>query len=194
GDGAEPVLLEPFTASVRLLVAGPPRSGRTTTLRLLLQQSALNGIKAVVAAPARSALYADALRLGSAVLTPQGAPDVFSDSADLLLVDDSEAFADTAVGELITGWIRDHDASPAVVASARSDELATTYRGIAVDVRRSRCGILLRPHSVDGELLGVRLPRRSTSDPPGRGVMVGDPSWGSLFEHGDPVPIQVAKP
>jgi S-DNA-T family DNA segregation ATPase FtsK/SpoIIIE len=81
-----------------------------------------------------------------------------------------------------------------VVAAARSDELAATYRGIAVDVRRSRCGILLRPQPVDGELLGVRLPRRPTSDPPGRGVMVGDPSWGLLFESGDPVPIQVATP
>jgi S-DNA-T family DNA segregation ATPase FtsK/SpoIIIE len=194
GDDAQPVLVDPFAGSARLLVAGPPRSGRTTALCLLLRQMHGNGVGAVVAAPGRSALRAEAVRLGLPVLTPQGPSDPLPDGADVLLVDDSETFADTEAGELITGWIRKRDTSLAVVAAARSDELAATYRGIAVDVRRSRCGILLRPQPVDGELLGVRLPRRPTSDPPGRGVMVGDPSWGLLFESGDPVPIQVATP
>ena len=56
------------------------------------------------------------------------------------------------------------------------------------------CGLLLRPGPVDGEILGVRLPRRAASGPPGRGVLVGDPAWGPAFDDGDPVPIQVAQP
>jgi S-DNA-T family DNA segregation ATPase FtsK/SpoIIIE len=80
------------------------------------------------------------------------------------------------------------------VVAGRADDLATTYRGVAADVRRSHCGILLRPGPVDGELLGVRLPRRPSSGPPGRGIAIGDPAWAAMFDDGEPVPIQVAEP
>lgn len=112
----------------------------------------------------------------------------------LLLIDDSEAFLDTVAGDHLTRWVRSGDAPVAAVAAGRSDDLATTYRGVAAEVRRSHCGILLRPGPVDGELLGARLPRRPSVGPPGRGVVIGNPAWGSLFDDGDPVPVQVAQP
>jgi S-DNA-T family DNA segregation ATPase FtsK/SpoIIIE len=112
----------------------------------------------------------------------------------LVLVDDSEAFADTAVGERLTSWTRNADGALATVVSGRPDDVATSYRGLAYEVRRSHCGILLRPGPVDGELLGVRLPRRPSTGPPGRGVVVGEPGWGPMFEDGEPLAIQVATP
>jgi S-DNA-T family DNA segregation ATPase FtsK/SpoIIIE len=193
GDRLDPVAFDPFAGAARLLVAGPPRSGRTTLLRLLAQQAHQAGIATLVAATARSPLAADAQRQAIPVIGPNDA-DLVPLRADrtLLLVDDSEAFTDAIAGDRLTSWVRACDAPLAVVVAGRADDLATSYRGLAAEVRRSQCGILLRPGPVDGELLGVRLPRRPGGGPPGRGVAVGDPCWGPLFADGEPVPIQVA--
>jgi S-DNA-T family DNA segregation ATPase FtsK/SpoIIIE len=151
----------------------------------------------VVSAPARSPLAADARRAPVRLIDPAdrtsvlGAPPA---QPTLLLVDDSETLVDAAVGEELVSWMRASDAPLAAVVAGRADDLATTYRGVAAEVRRSHCGILLRPGPVDGELLGVRLPRRASAGPPGRGVIVGDPCWGDVFAEGDAVPIQVAQP
>jgi S-DNA-T family DNA segregation ATPase FtsK/SpoIIIE len=195
GDQSQPLTFDPFSGAGRMLVAGPPRSGRTTALRLLAHQAHAAGIPTVVAATSRSALAAAARDLAIRVIVPSD-DDVgpVPATSTLLLMDDSEAFVDTPAGERLTSWVRATDAPLAAVVAGRADDLATTYRGVAADVRRSHCGILLRPGPVDGELLGARLPRRPSSGPPGRGVAVGDSSWGSLFDDGEPIPIQVAEP
>jgi S-DNA-T family DNA segregation ATPase FtsK/SpoIIIE len=59
-----------------------------------------------------------------------------------------------------------------VVASARSDRLRAAFRHWTTEVRRSRIGILLRPDDIDGELLGVRLPRGALPAICGRGYLV----------------------
>jgi S-DNA-T family DNA segregation ATPase FtsK/SpoIIIE len=165
-------------------------------LRLLAHQAHQAGIATLVAAPSRSPVAADAAAFGLPVVTPadEPAPAALDVPGTLLLVDDSEAFRDTVAGEHLACVARAPSSGVAVVVTARADELATSYRGVAAEVRRSHCGILLRPGPVDGELLGVRLPRRLAHDPPGRGVAVGDPAWGRLFTVGEPVPIQVATP
>jgi S-DNA-T family DNA segregation ATPase FtsK/SpoIIIE len=195
GDRLDLMALDLFAGSARMLVAGPPRSGRTTVLRLLATQAHAAGIATVVAATSRSALAADARRLAIPVLGPADRDvGTVPQQRTLLLVDDSEAFVEGSAGDRLTSWVRACDAPLAVVVAGRADDLATNYRGLAAEVRRSQCGILLRPGPVDGELLGVRLPRRPSSGPPGRGIAVGDPSWGPPFEDGEPVPIQVATP
>jgi S-DNA-T family DNA segregation ATPase FtsK/SpoIIIE len=195
GDRPDPVIIDPFAGADRLLVAGPPRSGRTTLLRLLARQARAAGLRTLVAATPRSLLAHDARQLAVPVIEPSDRDvGLAASTPTLLLVDDSEAFTDTVAGNLLTSWVRARDAPLAVVAAGRADDLATTYRGIAAEVRRSQSGILLRPGPVDGELLGVRLPRHPATGPPGRGVAVGDPGWGPPFEDGEPVPIQVALP
>jgi S-DNA-T family DNA segregation ATPase FtsK/SpoIIIE len=103
-------------------------------------------------------------------------------------------FLDGAAGEELREWLRLPEAALSVIVAGRSDELATTYRGLAADVRRTHRGVLLRPSVVDGELLGVRLDRRALGGPPGRGVIVGPPSWGPEFAAGEAVAIQIAQP
>jgi S-DNA-T family DNA segregation ATPase FtsK/SpoIIIE len=196
GDDAAPVSIDPFSGTSRLLVAGPPRSGRSTVLRVLARQAHAAGIATFVAAPPRSPLAADAAQLGIGRVDPADnpAPATGWPEPTLLLVDDCEAFRDTPAGDRLSAWAAARAPGLAVVAAGRTDELVTSYRGVAAEVRRSRCGILLRPGPVDGELLGVRLPRPAGTGPPGRGVAVGEPAWGEVFANGEPVPIQVAAP
>ncbi|WAX56143.1 FtsK/SpoIIIE domain-containing protein [Jatrophihabitans cynanchi] len=192
GDAAAPVAVDLFAGQARLLVAGPPRSGRSTVLRLLLLQLLALDVPMLVAAPARSPLTALAIERDVPVLRPgEQPPDRPAPRA--VLVDDSAAFLDAAAGEALTTLVRDGPAGLAAVAAGDSSELAITFRGVGAEVRRSRCAVLLAPGPADGELAGVRLPRRRGDAPPGRGVLVGDPAWGPGFGAG-PIPIQVALP
>jgi S-DNA-T family DNA segregation ATPase FtsK/SpoIIIE len=197
GDTAAPVAIDLFSGGRRFLVAGPPRSGRSTTLCVLLVEAHRTGVRAVVAAPGRSPLTTLAHSLGARVIHPDaGRPDVgpVPTARTLLLMDGSEAFLDQPAGEQLAAWARSVDAPLAAVVAGRCDDLATTYRGIAADVRRSHCGLLLRPGPIDGELLGVRLGRRPAAGPPGRGLLIGESTWGPPFDAGEPVPVQVATP
>jgi S-DNA-T family DNA segregation ATPase FtsK/SpoIIIE len=197
GDAAVPLRIDPFGGAGRILIGGPPRSGRSTLLRSLLAQAVQEGLPTVVAAPPRSPLAAEASRAPVRLIDPADRTDALGappTQPTLLLVDDSETLVDAAIGDELVSWVRASHAPLAAVVAGRADDLATTYRGVAAEVRRSHCGILLRPGPVDGELLGVRLPRRPSAGPPGRGVVVGDPCWGDVFDEGEPVPIQVAQP
>jgi hypothetical protein len=130
------------------------------------------------------------------VLWPDGpAPDVAVSDHErvLVLVDDSEAFLDTAVGDVLTAAVRAAPAGLAAVVAANNDDLALTYRGIAAEVRRSRCALLLQPGAGDGALVGQRVPQRRGPSLAGRGVLVPDPAWSEHLAPG-PLPIQVAVP
>ena len=193
GDAAEPLHLDLFAGDARLLVAGPPRSGRSTAIATLLREARSHGIRVLLAAPRRSPLAAQG---AGGLITPDDEDCTVVTSAGgrtLLLVDDVEAFLDTPVGNALDALVRRSVAGLAVVVAGRSDELAVTYRGLCSEVRRARCALLLHPGPGDGELVGRRLlPSRSVM-PPGRGVLVGDPAWGEAFATG-PIPIQVAVP
>jgi len=198
GDTSSAVAVDLFAGDGRLLVAGPPRSGRTTALRLILEQAIQTETEIWAAAPSRSALTQAAASCGVEVITPD-------DSAGhvptpgirpvLLLVDDSEAFLDTPVGDALADLLRTAAAPLAAVVSGRSDDLAVTYRGVASEVRRSRSGLLLQPEPGDGDLLGIRLPRGRSVSVPGRGVLVLDqPKLRALADGADVLHVQVALP
>jgi S-DNA-T family DNA segregation ATPase FtsK/SpoIIIE len=95
-----------------------------------------------------------------------------TDDAHVVIVDDADSVDDAGHLErlLVAGPPRVH-----VVASARADRLRAAYRHWTTEVRRSRIGVLLRPDDVDGELLGVRLPRgHALARVAGRGYLVTD--------------------
>lgn len=196
GDTAGPCRLDLIGARARLLVVGPPRSGKSTVLHTLLLEAGRIGLATRLACTRHSLLGQIAATIDTPVLDPTDSalPGPPTGEPTLLLIDDSERFVDGAVTEALLRWIRLPDAPLAVVAAGRGDDVATGYRGVSTDLRRHRCGILLRPEPLDGELFGVRVPRRARELPPGRGVVVGEPRWGALFEAGEPVSIQVAQP
>ena len=163
------------TRSGGLLVVGPPGSGRTTTLR---------------------ALGRHALDLGAAVL--ELAPDGVADVDDVRR--DVHQLARTDAAGL-RDWVLQHEGGPALVladdltglpepvtealttatgpggrvlvlASGTAAELAASFRGPAVALRRARTALVLRPGPGEAELLGLRLPRTPLPVRPGSGWLV----------------------
>jgi S-DNA-T family DNA segregation ATPase FtsK/SpoIIIE len=193
GDTAEPIAIDLFTGGARLLIAGPTRSGRTTALRSILAEVRACPVAVVVAAPQRSPLVDLAAEFSCQVVLPDDSAniDLPTSGPAILLMDDSERFLDTPAGDALTSWVRDCPPGLAVVAGGRTADVALAYRGVAAEIRRARCALLLQPDTVDGELVGIRLRRSHGHAPPGRGVLVGDPAWGA---GADPIPIQVAVP
>jgi S-DNA-T family DNA segregation ATPase FtsK/SpoIIIE len=176
GDDARPIWAELFSDHARFLISGPALSGRSTTAVVIAGQALEAGLAMLIAAPPRSLLAAWATRRGLDVLTPDSLPDAHATgeafTGQLVLIDDAEQFNDTASGSFLTELATSHRA--AVIAAARSEDLAMSFRGPAVAVRRRRTGLLLQPGPADGDLLGIRVGPHRMPAPPGRGLLVTD--------------------
>ena len=91
------------------------------------------------------------------------------------MVDDAELLHNADVADLLQQVLRDgRDRGHVLLVAGTTQELLASFRGFTADARKSRSGLLLTPAShLDGELLGVRLPRSAAfSAPPGRGLLV----------------------
>jgi DNA segregation ATPase FtsK/SpoIIIE, S-DNA-T family len=189
GDDLAPVLLDPDDAGGSFLVAGPPRSGRSTTLVSIAAQ--LRGRPVVALCARRGPLRQRRdLALVADPADPEQARAALHAVASgaTLLVDDIDLVDDVAVLDGIEAAVRNaRDGTGFVVLAGTTEAMAASFRGPVAQARRARSGLLLRPESPhDGELLGVRLRRRPGQvDPPGRGV---------LAMHGRTVSVQVADP
>lgn len=153
-------------ARQHVLVIGPARSGRTTTLAAIAHAA---GDAAIVVGDGELAR-----RTGSVPTTPAALDSALQGrGAALVLVDDATDVVDDggALARLI-------DRAPVgfhVVAAVRPDRLRAAYGHWVSELRASRTGFLLRPDPVDGDLLGVSLPVRLTlAGLPGRGIAVCD--------------------
>jgi S-DNA-T family DNA segregation ATPase FtsK/SpoIIIE len=78
----------------------------------------------------------------------------------LVAIDDADR-VDDRLG-VLAGLVNDPPVGVMVIAAARLDAVRSSYGHWTREVARSRCGIILTsPGEVDGDLLGVTLPRRS---------------------------------
>lgn len=141
-----------------VLVAGPARSGRTSTLAAFAAswRAAHPGGVVRVVAPRPGGPWA-----GAEVVGLQAALDeiaaVAAGGPTLLVVDDAERVDDPRLGPLLA------ERRPGLLAvvAGRPDALRSLYGHWTTVVRRSRIGILLTACvDVDGDLLGELLPRR----------------------------------
>jgi DNA segregation ATPase FtsK/SpoIIIE, S-DNA-T family len=101
----------------------------------------------------------------------------------VLLIDDAETFddADSAIEGLLGAGKPDLH----IIAAGRADTLRSSYGHWSQTVRRSKNGILLRPNiDLDGDLVGVNLPRRAPV-----AMIVGR---GYLAQNGEVELVQVA--
>ncbi|MBR7743874.1 FHA domain-containing protein [Phycicoccus sp. BSK3Z-2] len=166
----------------RLLVVGPPGSGRSTALDVLARSAAAHRTVVLVRdtprgeGPRGEDLPGD----GVEVIGPQDADrlvDLRTRHPDLLLlVDDADRLDDAPLApfaEEIADLV-DRDAG-AVVAATTPATLRGRFRGLDASIARHGLGLVLRPARGDGDLLGAGpLPADGPggTTPPGRGLVV----------------------
>lgn len=171
GDNTETLELD-LSETTTALIAGPPASGKTSTLLAMAAAAADQGARLIIATPGRSALSsalptastaADAQQLTSLLNTDSG--------PRMILVDDVELLADSDVDAALSAIISlGHHR---VVLAGGTDELLGMFRGCTVAARRTRTGVLLAARAGDGELLGQpRLAAGGVLDGAGRGLLI----------------------
>ncbi|HET7488113.1 MAG TPA: FtsK/SpoIIIE domain-containing protein [Acidimicrobiales bacterium] len=178
GDELGPVDVDLEEIGPAFVVAGPPRSGRSTALAAVV--STIDR-PVVVIAPRPSPLR-DLDGLLALYTSADDAADRLGDLLDevdgpvAVVVDDAELVVEGRLAQLLEQVVRaarDHDI--VVVAAATTDDLiAGRFRGWLADVRRCKAGLLLCPSSnLDGDALDVKLPRSLAGGwPAGRALLV----------------------
>jgi S-DNA-T family DNA segregation ATPase FtsK/SpoIIIE len=176
GDELEPVEVELSDTLPGFLVAGPPGSGRSSTL-LTIAYGLLDKQMRVIGVAPRSSPLRDLPGLAGCLCSRDAAFELETliGSGDCaLLIDDAELLVDSGLSFVLEKVVREaRDTGTVVVAAGTTDELVTGYRGFVVDLRKAKAGVLLSPQGpADGDLLGVRL-SRATGGPvqPGRGLL-----------------------
>ena len=162
------------------IVAGPPRSGKTTALDTFVTAALPCVTQVMVAAWHPSPLTEAGPGVSAAVGVDESVGMLKglvegSDSGVLLVVDDLHDFADSEVDRLVAELLRDsRRRSMMVVASASADRARRAYDGALREIRGFKSGILLQPDvDMDGDILSVRLPRMANMRfPAGRGYLV----------------------
>jgi S-DNA-T family DNA segregation ATPase FtsK/SpoIIIE len=161
------------------VVAGAPRSGRSTALLALAEGLQADGVALVVLTPRPSPLRAlpGVLLHGGPEVTAAELADALNRAEGPLavLVDDGELVTDPGVDELLQQVLRTgRDTRHSVLVAATADDLLATFRGYLLEARKSRSGLLLTPSNhLVGEVLGLRLPRSAAfSEPVGRALLV----------------------
>lgn len=170
------------------VVAGPPRTGRSTVLLSAAYSLLAAGTGLIVLAPRRSPLRDLAGRPGVvAMITDaevsagefrQALSDVKQDNG-VIVVDDAELFMGAEIdpdlallarGGAGNGW--------GVLLAGNAESLSLSLAGWVGQVKRNRTGMLLSPQGLgDGEVIGVKLTRGvvGQAPQPGRGLLhLGD--------------------
>ncbi|GAB3363707.1 FtsK/SpoIIIE domain-containing protein [Modestobacter lapidis] len=156
-----------------LLVVGPPTSGRSSALRAFARHCRHAGARVLHLGTGPQTQPADLAEehIGpddvAAVQTwvsrVRGCPAV-------VVADDVGTLAD-AMADALAALARPRG-ELLVLAAGGAAELAGTFRGPTVALRRTRTALLLRPGPGDGQVLGLRLPRVPLPARPGSGWLV----------------------
>ena len=184
GDSLALQGFDPDTDGNGFLIAGPPRSGKSTALHFMLGQVGRMPVTAFV--PRRSPMLDDPPR-GVTVFTGAEPLDEITAHLDrargdqVIAVDDFEVIGgDTPLGQLLTErFARMRDTGSLMVVTGAIDDLLGVYRGLPHELKRGRSGLILAPRaSNDGDVLNVRLPRSASGAMPvGRGVLATPTGW-----------------
>jgi S-DNA-T family DNA segregation ATPase FtsK/SpoIIIE len=185
----EPVGFELYEGDHALL-AGSPRSGKTTTLLLLAALVArAHPEYSIIGVAVRPSMVRECPELERVVTAADELPALVEElraggGPRLLLIDDAEMVPDEA--RALTTLFADSIPGLHAVLAGRADGMRSLGHWSA-GARRSRTGLLLQPDvQTDGALLGVTLPRRPP--PPTR------PGCGYLVQGGGFELVQVAHP
>jgi S-DNA-T family DNA segregation ATPase FtsK/SpoIIIE len=176
-----------------VVVAGPPRTGRSTALLAMTSSLLRAGTKVLVITPRRSPLRSldgtpGVLGVLGADLTPDDITTAVA-GADryVVVVDDAELLADNPASYTLEEIIvSGRDAEHGLLLAGTTDDLSRIYSGFVRTALKSRCGLFVAiSNPGDGDLFGIRLPRGAGPGPLGRGLLV---------RPGSTAPVQVALP
>ncbi|GIH89620.1 FtsK/SpoIIIE domain-containing protein [Planobispora siamensis] len=178
GDALAPLGVDLLSQGPGAVVAGPPRSGRSSVLLTAARSLLSHGTPVVLVTPRRSPLCTLVDEPGVlAVLDSAGDLDgaVAGQERYVVIVDDAELVsADSPLGTALERVLRTgRDGEHGLIVGGTTGDLTTAYRGFTAEARKSRTGLLLSVQSpADGDLFTVRLPRGAVGGPPGRGLLV----------------------
>ncbi|MER5397742.1 FtsK/SpoIIIE domain-containing protein [Streptomyces sp. NPDC002599] len=171
------------------VVAGPAKSGRSTTLMNMARSYLAQGVRLVIAAPRPSPLReldgqegvlkvfdeddieGDDLREAIAPATPE--------EPIVVLVDDGEVLEDCDAETVFKRIVqRGGERGLGLVIAGDEEDVCSGFSGWQVEMKKGRRGILLSPQdSSAGELIGIRTNRSMVGGPvaPGKGLLhLGD--------------------
>ncbi len=211
GDALAPMGVDLLGQGPAAVIAGPSRSGRSSTLLTAAQSLLDRDVPVLVIAPRRSPLRE--LRGVLAVLDgnarsvredDQSAGGGFGGAAGahdpmkllegqdnyVVIVDDAELISpDSALGTALDEILRTaRDGDHGLLIAGTTGDLATAYRGFVAEARKSRTGLLLSVQSpADGDLPSTSAsPQRRDGRRPGRPRL--------LIVSGNATAIQTAVP
>jgi S-DNA-T family DNA segregation ATPase FtsK/SpoIIIE len=171
------------------LIAGPPKSGRSTLLVMMARTLVAQGSQVILVAPrGNSPLRKLAGERGVLAVFEsndlseedlRAALDSANGSPVTVLLDDAELLKDAPAGPVFKEIINTGaDRGQALVLAGSAEDLNSGFSGWHVDARRSRRGALLSPQTpMDGDLIGVRINRGQVGGQivPGRALLhLGD--------------------
>ncbi|MDQ1505540.1 MAG: segregation ATPase FtsK/SpoIIIE, family [Actinomycetota bacterium] len=161
-----------------LLVTGPSRSGKSTTLDAVAALVAGTRPDVVISVVAlRRSPLAETPGVRRLARTAEEMDAVLQElladpAPQLLLVDDCDSVDDPR--NLLSRALDETRVDLHVVAAGRADALRQAYGHWTQGLRRSRIGLALKPDmDRDGDMWGASLPRKGPDQfPPGRGYLV----------------------
>ncbi|GAA3528773.1 FtsK/SpoIIIE domain-containing protein [Aeromicrobium panaciterrae] len=178
---------DPLTDGPGFLVAGPPRSGKSNALQVIVRQQLDQRRQVVVFTPRISPLRDQRVGRHLRIFTGDEPINDIKDALASLskehtvVVDDFDVIgADSPLGQaLAEHFATMRDTTSVMVVAANIDEILSLYRGLPVELKRGRTGLVLAPRSSsDGDVLNARLPRSvGASLPVGRGVLTHAAGW-----------------
>ncbi|MFI0937798.1 FtsK/SpoIIIE domain-containing protein [Streptomyces sp. NPDC021020] len=183
GDELQPVGIDLRESGPGFVIAGPPKSGRSTALIAAARSVTAAGVPVVLVSPRRSPLRELAGEPGVlGLLTGEATGEELRELTDLagagapyvVVVDDGELIYDTPLDSALETVVKSGlDGEHGLIAAGSADQMGSQYRGFLVEARRSRSGLLLSPQGAsEGDLFSVRLPRDVGGGPVGRGVLI----------------------
>ncbi|MEV8114567.1 FtsK/SpoIIIE domain-containing protein [Streptomyces xiamenensis] len=183
GDAAAPLGYDFASGGGSFLVAGPPRSGRSTTLAAMSVSLLLGGTSLVVITPRDSQLRRLGVHELAKVMTDtdpsaeelSAALDAVEGRPVVVVVDDADMLANCRADRVLRAVATSgRDQHRGLLLAGPSESMSSLgWMGAA---RRSRSGILLGPKSIgEGDLIGSRLSSEQMRSalPEGRGWTAG---------------------
>ena len=170
------------------LVAGPQRSGKSTTLATLAQslREVMPDVEFRLFAPRPTPL--EELTVWTSVARGDSCEQEAASLQEIVdarlvdtqhqpvvvVIDDAEELSDDGSRALESVARRGRDRNVRVLAASEIRSAHHAFGGLLSELKRAKRGVLLQPElEVDGDLFGVRLPRPAdTARPPGRGFLV----------------------